>query len=277
MAKTKDPTLEIVQICNLCGQECRDRGTYRVLGKYDAKLEQCTSCQFCFAVQPQWLEEAYSSPMTKVDLGPVFRGLHYAQIAKIVLELLLDPRGRGLDFGGGFGIFTRRMRDLGYNFFWQDKHCPNLFAQGFEGELGNRFELVTAFEVLEHIVDPKALIDQILDSSRAFLFTTLLLPDPFPRFDQWWYFGPEHGQHVSFYTRKTLATLAKQAGRHFITNGVDLHLIGPKRSERLFRFMTSARVSHVFDLLRSRESLLLSDFDAGRRAILESAEDKERR
>ena len=60
-----------------------------------------------------------------------------------------------LDFGGGYGVFTRWMRDEGYDFFHYDQHCPNLFAPGHEADISGsvRYELATAFEVFEHIVE----------------------------------------------------------------------------------------------------------------------------
>ena len=64
--------------------------------------------------------------------------------------------GNFLDFGDGYGVFTRWMRDEGYAFFHYDQHCPNLFAPGHEADISGsvRYELATAFEVFEYIVEP---------------------------------------------------------------------------------------------------------------------------
>jgi hypothetical protein len=40
------------------------------------------------------------------------------------------------------------------------------------------------------------------------MFSTLLVPEPAPKLEDWWYYGLEHGQHIAFYTRKSLAVLA---------------------------------------------------------------------
>ena len=258
--------------CDLCGGDCVSRGSYSILGKYEAHIAQCQECAYAFAVEPSWLEEAYSSPMTAVDMGPLHRCIEQARPARMLMEVLYRGRGRGLDFGAGYGLFVRRMRDLGYQFFWHDTHCPNLFARGFEGDLkeSEHYQMITAFEVMEHLVSPNALLKSILSSSDSFLFSTMLLPEPFPSFDEWWYFGPEHGQHVSFYSRRTLRRLAETMGKRFVTNGFNLHMITSSRiNRRLFEVVTNATIAALFELVWRRDSLLMSDFEAGRSAALE--------
>lgn len=46
------------------------------------------------------------------------------------------------------------MRDIKYKFYWQDKYCKNLFAQNLKAIPEQKYELVTAFEVLEYLVNP---------------------------------------------------------------------------------------------------------------------------
>jgi hypothetical protein len=44
------------------------------------------------------------------------------------------------------------MRDIGFDYFWQDKYTENLFAQGFENTKikNGQIELLTCFEAFEH-------------------------------------------------------------------------------------------------------------------------------
>src|SRR3954452_16672895 len=144
------------------------------------------------------------------------------------------------------------MRDLGYQFFWNDTHCPNLFAKGFEGSLNGseHYQMITAFEVMEHLVSPNALLKSILSAGDSFFFSTMLLPKSFPSFDEWWYFGPEHGQHVSFYSRRTLSKLAERMGKRFVTNGFNLHMITSRRiSRRLFEIVTNPAIAALFEII----------------------------
>ncbi|MGD1699641.1 methyltransferase domain-containing protein [Dapis sp. BLCC M229] len=72
----------------------------------------------------------------------------------LIIDQLFNPEGKFLDFGGGYGLFTRLMRDIKYKFYWQDKYCKNLFAQNLKAIPEQKYELVTAFEVLEYLVNP---------------------------------------------------------------------------------------------------------------------------
>jgi len=43
--------------------------------------------------------------------------------------------------------------------------------------------------------------------------------------DDWWYFAPENGQHVSFYTKKALLVIAKSLNCRLYSNNKNLHLL----------------------------------------------------
>jgi hypothetical protein len=60
------------------------------------------------------------------------------------------------------------------------------------------------------------------------LLSTLLAPDPAPAIDRGWYYGVEHGQHISLYRTKKLRYLAQTRGLHVCTNGRNLHLFSRK-------------------------------------------------
>ena len=72
-----------------------------------------------------------------------------------------------------------------------------------------RYELVTAFEVFEHLAEPAKTVAQLLSISDSILFSTEPLPIPAPPIADWWYYGPEHGQHIAFFTRVALQSLPR--------------------------------------------------------------------
>lgn len=102
------------------------------------------------------------------------------------------------------------MRDIGFDFYWSDKYTQNLFARGFEFESGEQYEAVTTFESFEHFVNPVQEIENMLNFSKNIIFTTELLPYPVPKPSEWWYYGLDHGQHISFYSKKTLNFIANK-------------------------------------------------------------------
>jgi hypothetical protein len=253
--------------CPVCEAHAETFGTAIVLEKYPAAFSRCPSCGLLFAQNPVWLDEAYSSAITDSDVGLVERNLWFAKVSRSVVTTLFNPRGLFLDYGGGTGLFTRLMRDQGFDWYWFDPSCRNIFAQGYAADLqdGTRYELLTAAELFEHLVDPLQVMAQLCERSSHILFTTRLLPDPAPRLDQWWYYGLEHGQHVSFYTRRSLRILGEKFGLQLTSNGEQLHLFSSKAyPEFAFKLIAGSAFSSLVARVKSRQSLLAADFARAR-------------
>ena len=211
--------------CRVCASVSAPVFTARVHNEHDVIYFRCDTCGFICTEEPYWLNAAYAHPITLEDTGILVRNQHFAKVVSCLLFFCFDRNARFLDYAGGYGLFTRMMRDVGFDYYWHDKHTPNLVARGFEAPAGVPFELVTAFEVAEHFVDPLAGFQEILALSRNLVFSTLLLPEPVPDPGTWWYYGLEHGQHVSLYSRESLARIAQKHDLAFHTNGIDLHLM----------------------------------------------------
>ncbi len=219
--------------CRICGNPTRLRFMATVLRKYDVRYFHCNACGFIQTEQPYWLEEAYRRPINLSDTGLIQRNIECANKTETLLAYLFDSNGKILDFAGGYGVYTRLMRDKGFDCYWHDKYSQNLFAVGFEAQLDKgQFELVTGFEVFEHLPDPIEVIHEMLEYSKSVLFSTLLLPQPAPGPNEWWYYGCEHGQHISFYSLSSLRVIADRFGLNFYSDGVSLHLISEKRFPR---------------------------------------------
>ena len=195
---------ETTERCRCCNAISSYYETANVLGRYKVRYYCCPTCGFIQTEPPFWLAESYKTPMTSYDLGGVSRPTLNSVLTKAVINWFFDAGGRFLDFGGGYGVFTRWMRDEGYDFFHYDQHCTNLFAPGHDADISGsvRYELITAFEVFEHLAEPAKTVAQLLSISDSILFSTELLPIPAPPIADWWYYGPEHGQHIAFFTRR---------------------------------------------------------------------------
>ena len=76
-------------------------------------------------------------------------------------------------------------------------------------------------------------------------------PEPAPALDRWWYYGPEHGQHISFYRMKTLRYIAAKRGLYLCSNGRNLHLLtrAPIASWR-FNLCAASGYVGISELLR---------------------------
>ena len=166
--------------CHCCGGATQVFGQAAVLGKYRVEYHRCTVCGFIQPEAPFWLAESYANPMTSYDLGGISRPTANTGVTRAVLTACFDPAGRCLDFGGGYGVFTRWMRDLGYDFWHHDKHCANLFANGFDADMSGttRYEIATAFEVFEHFPEPAEMVESLFRLTDTIFFTTELGPGP---------------------------------------------------------------------------------------------------
>jgi hypothetical protein len=240
----------------VCASSTRVAFSHQVLGKYDCKYNFCDNCGVLQTEEPHWLDEAYNSPVAAADTGILVRNLHLARMTSVVLLFLFDRRGRFLDAAGGYGIFTRLMRDIGFDFYWTDKYSPNLAARGFElGDGGALpYTAVTAFEVMEHLPDPVAFVADLLETTNTntIIFSTELFAGEPPAPDAWWYYAFATGQHITFYQRSTLERIGERFGMRFYSSGM-LHIWTRERISPLaLRLLTSPRVTPLLSGLPQR-------------------------
>jgi hypothetical protein len=251
--------------CLICESRNELFGTGLVLNKYDVRFFRCPACGFIQTETPYWLEEAYSKAIASSDIGYVSRNVGMARITRALISLAFDSNRRFVDYGGGYGMFVRLMRDAGFDFWRYDRRCENLFAQGFDLERlsppeNANFELLTAFEVFEHLVDPRQELRQMLALAPSIFFSTVILPDRAPAIGSWWYYVLAHGQHIAFYTVRSLEILATKCDLRLYTNRKSLHVLSrSKVSKTLFRLATTSPFLRIVNLLFRRESLLLRD------------------
>lgn len=253
-------TMEECAVCN-AANEIFAEGI--ILGKHRTNYYRCVNCGFIQTGPPIWQPEAYSAAITSSDIGMLGRNNHHAGLVKALLWAFFRPERRFLDYGGGYGILVRLMRDKGFDFHRHDKYCANLFAQGFDvsGPGQDLFELVTAFEFLEHVHDPRVEIANLLAYSDNLFMSTELLADPPPLPERWWYYGLEHGQHVSFHTHRSLSLLAEHFGLRLYSARGTYHLLTRKElSPFLYRSIFRKKVCAAINNFYRRPSLRPEDF-----------------
>ena len=214
--------------CKICGQLSNYAFNAEILSKYTINYYQCPNCEFVQTESPFWLQEAYDSPMNFTDTGIMVRNQRFSRITASLIVLFFDTKAKFLDFAGGYGIFSRIMRDMGFDFYWDDPYTKNLLSRGFERSEQHSYQAVTTFESFEHFLDPITEIENILSISDTIIFSTEPISFPLPTKDDWWYYAFEHGQHIAFYSPKTFQHIAQKLQLHYFNIG-NMHLLTKKK------------------------------------------------
>ncbi len=240
--------------CPVCDTVSEALFVSKIMNKYDVQYYCCSNCKYVFTEQPYWLNEAYNSAINLSDTGIIDRNIHFSKIITTLIYFLFDKNKSFLDYAGGYGIFTRLMRDIGFDFYWLDQYCENLVARGFEyqNKINKDIELLSAFEVFEHLYNPLGEIKKMIDISENIIFSTQLIPDPVPKPNDWWYYGFDHGQHISFYSKKTLSFIAQKYGLNFYSYK-DVHLFTRKKiNPSIFLLLISLSKRGLFSIIKTR-------------------------
>ena len=260
-------------VCKICNGDTKLLFTGTVMGKYVVKYFQCNNCSFIQTEEPYWLKEAYNSVISDLDIGIIYRNIQLSNIVEnIYYKGIFNSDNDFLDYGGGYGMFARMMRDKGFRFYRHDPYCDNLFAKYFDITdlpANQRFEVLTAFEVFEHLVNPKEELEKMLKFSDNIIFSTELQPAGNITPETWWYFVPESGQHISLYSIGALQALAKSFGLHLYTNRSSIHIFSRKELS-VDPFVSDPPITRFQKVIRRfkgqkvplrKESLLSKDFD----------------
>ncbi len=247
--------------CKICDTTSEKIFKVKIMNKYDVSYFNCANCGFIQTEEPYWLNEAYKVSINLTDVGLLSRNFYFSKLTATILYYVFGKNTVCLDYAGGYGVFVRLMRDIGFDFYWQDAYTDNLFAKGFEyNPKSDKTGLITSFECFEHFINPIDEISKLLNISNNIVFSTELLPSPAPQPDKWWYYGFNHGQHISFYSLKTLNYIAKKFNLYFYSNNCNYHImtsqkINPMLLKCLLRFS-----SHLFEfIIKRRMKSLIND------------------
>ncbi|MDB4318231.1 class I SAM-dependent methyltransferase [bacterium] len=252
--------------CAICDGKANKLFEAQVMGKFDTDYYQCLDCLFIKPENVVWLDEAYASVITDCDVGLVNRNLRNTRILVSMFDLLLEADDKVLDVGGGYGLLCRSLRDKGFDAYSTDPYCENLFAVGHEPSEQDRYRVLCAFEVFEHLEDPMEFLKAQVEkySPDFFCFSTMCFEGEKPAAD-WHYYAFETGQHISFYHAKTLAVIAEKLGMHYYAIDSAYHLFHKKpltsSQQRLLRAHTISSKLHFLWVTLKRRGMTLTPED----------------
>ena len=257
------PTTLTAIPCRICRAAAQPFFSKLILGKHQVPYFKCPACGQVQTDPPHWLEGAYRGPASKLDVGMADRCIWTAQTTVALARRLgIGPEEPCLDWGSGTGLLVRLCRDYGMNFFYSDPYAVNVFVSGFEWDTKNppsNWACVTSFEVAEHLPDPLINFGELFKlSPKHILFSTLLYSG---QAADWWYFT-NNGQHVAFYTRRSLEIIAGHYGYRLASNDCDLHLFSRDRvRDGILNSCRKSREKLSAHYRKRHGSRTLSDFE----------------
>ena len=193
--------------CRLCGSAAQFLFQKRILNKHDINYFHCQSCGALQTEEPYWLEEAYQPINEQLDTGQFIRCLHNAAFLDALTSQLNLSNERLVDYGCGSGLTARILRDVGINAYGYDAFSTPRLLMGFQTETLDDASIINLCEVAEHFPKPKSSFEHIFSCNPKIVVVKTGIFDK-PN-EQWDYLAPEHGQHIFFYSEKTISFLAK--------------------------------------------------------------------
>lgn len=234
MVSLKKATKKANMTCYLCNQPdfsvrkgvVRDAPSFQIL--------ECTNCGLVALSSLQHIEAGHyeDSGMHGVDLPSIESWLRETeqddQRRFEMLKVALANR-KVLDFGCGAAGFVRKAMSQAAEVvgveperrvheYWGD----TLTLHGNLEDVGGGYDLITAFHVVEHLPDPRAMLRELAarlkDSGRLVIevpssedaLLTLYDSDAFQRFTYW-------SKHLYLFNTDTLRRLSAQAGLRVIS------------------------------------------------------------
>lgn len=85
------------------------------------------------------------------------------------------------------------------------------------------FDLVTVFEVFEHVPDPHEMMRELVRLVRNVVIFTTALNDDEADPVNWWYLAPRNG-HVVLYSKLSLGSLLRHHGLQLVSVDPGVHL-----------------------------------------------------
>jgi SAM-dependent methyltransferase len=219
--------LDVVDLNKSCEEA---RGIFLPLAGTPIYYALCPACGFCFAPEmmtwtlAQFEQRIYNDAYVTVD--PDYLDARPRANAANLMAML-GSRGRALqhlDYGGGGGLLATLLRADG----WQSRSYDPFVDRELPIQALGRYELITAFEVFEHVPDVAALMAELqtlLAPGGLVLFSTLVNDGQIAPRQRlaWWYAAPRNG-HISLFSRNSLALLGQRHGFNMGSFSEGLHL-----------------------------------------------------
>lgn len=217
------PPVEISRVCKMCGDaadyffsvDFSKNSCGIAAGQYGVAVNhyRCVVCEHIFTdFCDDWSHEDFARNIYNNHYAvydPEYDGTRSRFISSIIFNRAGDliPHLSMLDFGSGRGVLEQEMNLYGI----RDIASYDPYAGG---EMPDRkFDIVSAYEVLEHSPDPRGtinLMSSAMSEGGVMFFSQEYIPDNIAEIrDSWKYFGPRNG-HISFFSANTIDVFCRK-------------------------------------------------------------------
>jgi hypothetical protein len=102
--------------CPICKSSANGLFIMTIQAENQVELNSCSKCEFAFYPDQNWINQSFSDVLNSLDAGAADRTVIAADYLGVMLKSQKLSHGKFLDYGGGYGLLSRIMRDRGFNF-----------------------------------------------------------------------------------------------------------------------------------------------------------------
>ena len=204
--------------CPLCNSKKNTLYSQDKTGEY----RLCSVCSLVFVLKEYYLDDEAEKARYDLHTNSCEDAGYRKYLTKVSEPVIkrLDKGAQGLDFGSGPGpTLSLIFEDAGFDM----KIYDHFYARDEEA-LELKYDFITSTEVVEHLYEPKAVLNKlwsILNENGLLCILTQLYPDQ-EAFSSWYY--KNDPTHVCFFSLKTLSWLAEQWKAELETVDKDLFI-----------------------------------------------------
>lgn len=256
--------IELVLRCKICGHDsrvfdavdraktCREDVYPLGVSGNSVIYHRCDDCGFIFTrdfdhfTQQDWAQAVYNDDYIVVD--PDYKSVRPFLSCGMIESQFSRSDTVGLDYGAGSGLMAATLRERGWVY---DAYDP-FGATSITPERRGSYNVCSAFEVFEHMVDPVGELSSILSlcspGRLALIIGTNASDGVVSEATRlsWWYAAPRNG-HVSLFSKESLRRMAGRFGLDYATFGISTHY--------LTRGWSSAEVAYMAYVGKARRVL----------------------